>query len=137
MRLTLYTFLSIAISTMYCGTLKMTNRNATEPVMVGKIDSIGSKGKETKTDNTPYRVMDYAMTRRLLFFVFAYSFGDNTSHSFADVADTQYARTVEATRCSHRVREVKYNTYTIYTGLFNQYANSFTAVSNGAIKCAK
>jgi hypothetical protein len=118
-----------------CTSLTLTNKNATEPVMAGKINNLGAK--KEKGDAMPHTVMQPVKTWHVIYLLVAYMWADSTEHNFQDLADAQYANAVERTRCTHRVQAVEYNTYSHFSLIYTAYMNKMTAESDGTVKCAR
>jgi hypothetical protein len=120
--------------TASCTSLTLTNKNATEPVMAGKINQLGAKSE--KGNAMPHTVMSPTKTWRVIFLLLGYSWSDNTSQNFEDIADAQYATAVENTRCTHRIQSIEYNTFSHFSLIFTAYMNKMIAESDGTTKCA-
>lgn len=118
-----------------CTSLTLTNKNATEPVMVGKINHLGAKKIQTKIE--PYRIIEQIKTWHIINLFFVYLWQDSTEQNFEAFADVEYASVVERTRCTHRIQSVDYNTYSHFSLIYSAYMNKMKAESDGAVKCAR
>ncbi|MBX3721198.1 MAG: hypothetical protein KF713_05100 [Turneriella sp.] len=127
--------LTTTLLASYCTSLTLTNRNATEPVMAGKINNLGAKPE--KGNAIPHTVMEPVKTWHVVFLFFIYLWKDSTEQNFQDLADAQYALTVEKTRCTRRIQNIEYNTYSHFSLIFTSYMNTMKAESDGTVKCAR
>ena len=129
--------LIIIVLLMNCTSLTITNRNATEPVMIGKLHRIGDSSNPDKPSQSEYRTMDLDKYWRVVFLLFAYQVAGTSDHNFQDIADMQYASAVEKTRCSHAIKALEFKTYSTFSIVLSAYINRITAISEGPVKCAK
>jgi len=120
-----------------CATVSLVNQNTTEPVMVGKIHRLGSDASKDNPEAKQQQLMGYSKSLLFIFAVVAFSIRSNLGDDYSNIADSQYARAVENTHCTHSVNELSYGTYSISYLFVTGYKNYLSALSGGAVKCAR